>query len=102
MDRPRGVLAPGGRQRFPYPRGASVVKTAATDGTVTLIAIMRRTGAAGSAGGGWEWAEYIRGGPGEDFAPVQVPDSVCTGCHATAAEARTDWVPSRLAPAPRG
>lgn len=102
VDRPRAALAPGGRQRFPYPRGTSVVKMAATDGAVTLIAIMRRTGAAGSAGGGWEWAEYIRGGAGEDFAPIQVPDSVCSGCHATAAEAGTDWVFSRLGPAPGG
>lgn len=90
---PRAELVAGGAQRFPYPRGAVVVKEARTDGDVTLVAIMEKVRANDATTGGWRYAEYNRASAGEPFAKVNFPESGCAGCHSNAnSRQSTDWV----------
>ncbi len=87
-----------GRQRFPYPRKTVVVKTATNDGTVTLVAIMRRV-TAGDDPSAWRYVEYTRGSGGGAFTKVGGGQSLCSSCHIGAAETqKSDYVFSRLGP----
>ena len=90
VNRKRSVLVRGGKQRFPYPRGTIVVKTASTSGVVTLVAIGRKKRA---GFGGWQWAEYTRTTARERFSFL-ASGSVCTGCHVGAR--KTDWIFTRV------
>lgn len=88
-----------GRQRFPYPRGTVVVKTASRSGFTSLIAIMERVSSPSGAGGGWRYVEYKRSSGSQPFYRLDAPQGLCSGCHALADnEQGTDWVFSRLAP----
>jgi hypothetical protein len=90
VNRKRSTLVRGGKQRFPYPKGTIVVKTASTDGVVTLVAIARKQRA---GNGGWKWAEYTRSSRSDRFSFL-ASGSVCTGCHVGAK--RTDWIFTRV------
>jgi hypothetical protein len=90
VNRKRAVLVRDGKQRFPYPKGTIVVKTASTDGVVTLVAIARKQKA---GNGGWKWAEYTRSSPRARFSFL-ASGTVCTGCHVGAK--RTDWIFTRV------
>ena len=85
-----------GRQRFPYPMGTVIVKTASIGGSPSLVAIMRKV-ARGSAARSWRYVEYARGRGGSGFTKVGGGQSLCTGCHVSATSVqRSDWVFSRL------
>lgn len=89
-----------GRQRFPYPRRTVVVKTGTVDGTLTLVAIMRRV-ATGPAPSAWRYVEYTRDRAGQAFARVGGGQSLCSDCHAGASDVQgSDSVFTRLAPRP--
>jgi hypothetical protein len=84
-----------GRQRFPYPRGTVIVKTARSGGELGLVAIMRKV-RAGRSAASWRYVEYTRGG-GPAFTKVGGGQGLCRGCHVSAAdEQRSDWVFYRL------
>jgi hypothetical protein len=92
VDRTRAQLSRGGRQRYPYPRGAVVVKEGLDAGDLDLIAVMRKV-AGGSGVASWTYAEYTRAGGRGPFRRVSAPTSVCTGCHLNATSRQhTDWV----------
>ena len=89
----RAKLAPGGRQRYPYPRGTTIVKVATTANVATLVAIMRKTAVTNPRDGGWDYVEYQRSSGAEPFSRVAFPESGCADCHRNAAtRQRTDWV----------
>ncbi|HSJ74266.1 MAG TPA: hypothetical protein VK904_08110, partial [Miltoncostaeaceae bacterium] len=101
VNRGRAALTgPRGRQRFPYPRGTVIVKTATRNGALSLVAIMRKA-RAGSAPSSWRYVEYTRSRSGEGFTKVGGGQALCRGCHVSAVDVqRSDWVFTRLAPAP--
>jgi len=103
VNRERAALTGArGRQRFPYPRGTVIVKTATRGGTLSLIAIMRKV-RAGGAPSSWRYAEDTRSRGGEGFTKVGGGQPLCRGCHVSAVDVQTsDWVFTRLAPAPTG
>ena len=89
----RAELVADGAQRFPYPRGAVVVKEGRSDGEVILVAIMQKVRANDAAAGGWRFVEYNRASADEPFAKVNFPESGCAGCHINAnSRQKTDWV----------
>jgi hypothetical protein len=90
VNRKRSVLVRAGKQRFPFPKGTIVVKTASTGGAITLVAIGRKRRA---GFGGWQWVEYTRSSARERFAFL-ASGSVCTGCHVGAK--KTDWIFTRI------
>ena len=97
VSRPAARLAPGGRQRFPYPVGTTVVKTAGPAGRPTLVALMTKVARDGARDGGWDYAEYLRDAPSAALVRVGGGEGVCTGCHMAAARQQgTDWVFSTL------
>jgi hypothetical protein len=97
VNRSARRLAPAGRQRFPYPVGTTIVKTARRGDALTLIAILRKVARAGAADGGWDFVEYQRPSGSAAFQRVGGGEAVCTSCHRLAQERqRSDWVFSRL------
>jgi hypothetical protein len=91
-----------GRQRFPYPRGTVIVKMATRDGTLSLVAIMRKV-RAGSAPASWRYVEYSRSRNGESFTKVGGGQALCRSCHVQARDVqRSDWAFYRLGPASTG
>ncbi len=95
----RELTGRNGRQRFPYPRGTVLVKTATRGGFTSLVAIMRRVASPAAPGGGWRYVEYKRSAGDVPYTRLDAPQGLCSGCHALAAtRQRTDWVFSRLAP----
>ncbi|MEW6583324.1 MAG: hypothetical protein AB1416_11260, partial [Actinomycetota bacterium] len=72
----RSVLVRAGRQRFPYPVGTRIVKTARTGGAITLVAIMRKAAKGGTAAG-WRYVEYTRPSGAARFTKVAFPESGC-------------------------
>ncbi len=97
VSRPAARLAPGGRQRFPYPVGTTIVKTAGPAARPTLVAVMTKVARGGARDGGWDYAEYLRGAPSAALVRVGGGEGVCTGCHMAAARQQgTDWVFSTL------
>ena len=103
VNRERAALTgPRGRQRFPYPRGTVIVKTATRDGALSLVAIMRKVRAGGTPSS-WRYAEYTRSRSGDGFTKVGGGQAVCRSCHVSAVDVQdSDWVFTRLAPAPKG
>jgi hypothetical protein len=84
-------LAPQGRQQFPYPDGAVVVKQAIRAGEdfVWLVAVMVKIRGGDPAHGDWKFVEYTRRGRDHAF-DAAARDAVCWGCHAGALA--TDYV----------
>ena len=90
VNRERDVIAPGGRQRFPYPDGSIVVKESRADsGFIRVVAIMRKKAGSNPAGNDWEYEEYIRRDADSPF-PNPISGAFCGGCHSGAAN--TDYV----------
>jgi hypothetical protein len=59
-----------------FPNGTVIVKSIATPGQKglpALVAVMRK------AKGRWQWGEYSLSG--KRYSRLQIPNSVCTGCH---------------------
>jgi hypothetical protein len=100
VDRSRAALTGRrGRQRFPYPRGTTIVKVVTLRGNLSMVALMRKV-ARGQAPASWRYAEYALGREGA-FERVAGGQSLCRGCHVSARdEQRSDWVFSRLGPPP--
>lgn len=88
----RDVLTrPDGSQRLPYPDGTILVKEGSTDGTVTLIAIMRKITGVDPEHGDWEFVEYLRDSADQPFTTsAALRDGTCWGCHASVVD--DDWV----------
>jgi hypothetical protein len=95
VNRTRARLAPGGRQRFPYPYGTAVVKSIRRPGQrfVGVVAVMRKLRGKNPAHNDWVMVEYLRSTPRARFSPV-ASGAVCTSCHMQA-RAR-DYVFTRL------
>ena len=56
VNQERDVIAPGGRQQYPYPDGSIVVKESRADaGFIRLVAIMRKKAGSNPAGNDWEY-----------------------------------------------
>ena len=90
VNQARDVIAPGGRQRFPYPDGSIVVKESRADsGFIRVVAIMRKKAGSNPAGNDWEYEEYIRRDADSPF-PNPLTGAFCGGCHSRAAN--TDYV----------
>ena len=60
------------------------MKTGAREGALSLVAIMRKV-RAGSAVSSWRFVEYVRDRSGEGFTKVGGGQSLCRGCHVSAA-----------------
>lgn len=97
VDQPASRIAPDGRQRFPYPIGTTVVKTAGPVASPELVAIMRKVARRGAAGDGWDYVEYLRSSPSAELERVTVPNALCADCHLAASRDQgTDRVFSTL------
>ena len=84
VNQERDVIAPGGRQQFPYPDGSIVVKESRADeGFIRLVAIMRKKAGSNPAGNDWEYEEYIRRDVDSPF-PNPLTGAFCQGCHSDA------------------
>jgi hypothetical protein len=92
INKRRSVIAPSGGQRFPYPNGTIIVKTATNDGVVTLVAIGRKKRGFDKAHGDWQFIEYKRSTATERFDDI-VRGEVCYSCHVGAK--KTDWIFTR-------
>jgi Cytochrome P460 len=92
VNKRRSVLAPRGKQRFPYPAGTIVVKTASTGGVITLVAIGRKLKGFDRAHGDWQFVEYKRSSSGQRFTEIS-RGAICYSCHVGAK--RTDWIFTR-------
>lgn len=74
-----------------YPDGTILVKSAETDGQITLVAVMRKIAGVDPEHGDWEYVEWKRAAPSEPFATdSSLTGATCWSCHAGAAD--TDWV----------
>ena len=87
------VLAPGGKQRFPYPNGTIVVKTATTEGFVHLVAVGRKIKGTNRKRGDWQFIEWTRDRRDARFVEV-ARGQVCYSCHVGAK--KTDWIFTRI------
>lgn len=76
-----------GNVPFPYPDGTIIVKESTREGQdyPWLIATARKKG------GTWEWEEYTRNFPDQEFLKIYAKETVCTDCHTDAAES-SDWI----------
>ena len=84
VNQERDVIAPGGRQQYPYPDGSIVVKESRADaGFIRLVAIMRKKAGSNPAGNDWEYEEYIRRDADSPF-PNPLTGAFCQGCHSDA------------------
>jgi cytochrome P460 len=95
VNRTRARLAPGGRQRFPYPYGSIIVKSIRRPGQrfVGVVAVMRKVRGKNPAHNDWVMIEYLRSSPGARFGEL-ASGAVCTGCHVQVR--RRDYVFTRL------
>ena len=85
VNQERDVIAPGGRQRFPYPDGSIVVKESRADsGFIRVVAIMRKKAGSNPAGNDWMYEEYIRRDADSPF-PNPISGAFCGSCHSDAA-----------------
>lgn len=91
VNRTRAQLAPRGRQRYPYPYGTIVVKSARRPGQsfVSLVAVMRKMRGANRAHNDWVMVEYTRSRAGARFSRL-AQGGICTSCHMQAR--RRDYV----------
>ena len=84
VNQERDVLAPAGRQQYPYPDGSIVVKESRSDaGFIRLVAIMRKKAGSNPGGNDWEYEEYIRRDAESPF-PNPLTGAFCQGCHSDA------------------
>ena len=84
VNQERDVIAPGGRQQYPYPDGSIVVKESRSDaGFIRLVAIMRKKAGSNPGGNDWEYEEYIRRDAESPF-PNPLTGAFCQGCHSDA------------------
>ena len=83
VNKERQTIAPDGEQQFPYPDGSIVVKEATRPNKdyIGLIAIMRKNAGSDPEHNDWEFIEYTRNSPDDDFS-VLASGRVCWGCHA--------------------
>jgi hypothetical protein len=94
VNQPRRRIAPGGRQRFPYPYGTVIVKSATRQNQRhALVAVMRKVRGANRAHNDWVMVEFTRSSPRARYEKV-ASGRVCTGCHVQAK--RRDYVFTRL------
>ncbi len=79
----RDTIAPDGEQQFPYPDGSIVVKEATRPNKdyIGLIAIMRKKAGSDPDHNDWEFVEYTRNAPDDDFT-ILASGRICWGCHA--------------------
>ena len=91
VNQTREVIAPNGKQQFPYPDGTIIVKEATRPGKdfIGLIAVMWKEAGSDPDVGDWRFEEFLRGAPDAEFR-LAFEGGVCTGCHARAAA--TDFV----------
>jgi hypothetical protein len=70
-----------------YPEGTMIVKESTRDGQnyPWLIATAKKVDSE------WQWAEYKRNFPNEDFVKILAGQGVCTGCHKDAKDTG-DWL----------
>jgi hypothetical protein len=82
VNRTRRRLAPGGRQRFPYPYGSVIVKSIRRPGAgfVGVVAVMRKLRGRNPQHNDWVMVEYLRSSPRARFEEV-ASGAVCTNCH---------------------
>lgn len=92
VNKKRSVIAPRGKQKFPYPNGTIIVKTASTGDVITLVAIARKKKGFDKAHADWQFVEYTRSGESESFDEI-ARGQVCYSCHVGAK--KTDWVFTR-------
>lgn len=92
VNKKRSVIAPLGKQRFPYPNGTIIVKTASTGDAITLVAIARKKKGFDKAHADWQFVEYTRSGESESFDEI-ARGQVCYSCHVGAK--KTDWIFTR-------
>lgn len=73
-------------QERPFPDGTVVVKESIKDGQdyAWLVATARKSG------GEWQWDEYTRNFPSEDFVSILASESVCIDRHVKWRGA--DWI----------
>lgn len=83
VNQERDTIAPDGEQQFPYPDGSIVVKEAFRPNKdyVGLIAIMRKVAGTDPDHNDWEFVEYTRNNPDDDFKLV-FSGQICWSCHA--------------------
>ena len=85
VNQSRGTIAPDGEQQFPYPDGSIVVKEAYRPNKdyVGLIAIMRKIAGSNPDHNDWEFIEYTRSKPDDDFKVI-ASGGLCSNCHVQA------------------
>ena len=85
------VIAPNGKQKFPYPDGSIIVKEAVSPGKdfIGLIATMRKIKGIDPAHNDWQFVEFTRNAKDKAFREI-ARGGVCWGCHSAAAN--TDYV----------
>ena len=83
VNQERETIAPDGEQQFPYPDGSIVVKEATRPNKdyIGLIAIMRKNEGSDPEHNDWEFIEYTRNSPDDDFS-ILASGRICWGCHA--------------------
>ena len=83
VNQDRETIAPDGEQQFPYPDGSIVVKEATRPDKdyIGLIAIMRKKAGSDPEHNDWEFIEYTRNSPDDDFS-ILASGRICWGCHA--------------------
>lgn len=83
VNQKRETIAPEGEQQFPYPDGSIVVKEAVRPNKdyIGLIAIMRKKVGSDPDHNDWEFVEYTRNSPDDEFS-ILARDGTCWGCHA--------------------
>ena len=95
VNQTRDVIAPDDEQVFPYPNGSIVVKEATRPNKdyIGLIAIMRKKEGSDPDHNDWEFIEYTRNDPDEEFAVI-ASGRICWGCHVRVED--TDYVFTEL------
>ena len=91
VNQTRDTIAPEGEQQFPYPDGSIVVKEAyrTNKDYIGLIAIMRKVADSDPDHNDWEFIEYTRNDPDDEFTVIASGET-CWGCHGQVVD--TDYV----------
>ena len=90
VNQTREEIAPGGENRYPYPDGTIIVKSAVRPDKdfIGLVAVMTKTKGTNPNSADWNFIEFSRGGPDEPFRKL-AEGRLCESCHARAAD--TDY-----------